>query len=48
MSLDIINKMAEISSIGIKATGGRVTVPNNPIGKLKYYLNVVLGLINIS
>lgn len=40
--------MAEIQTLGIKAVGGRTTVANNPISKLKYYLNVVLGLININ
>lgn len=30
---------------GLKATGTKVSVPNNPISKLQYYLKSVLGLI---
>lgn len=39
--------MATFSSTqyGIKATGTATKVPDNPISKLQYYLNTVLGLI---
>lgn len=33
---------------GLKATGTRTTVPNNPISKLQYYLKTVLGLIDAN
>lgn len=33
---------------GVRTTGTKVNVPDNPISKLQYYLNVVLGLIEIG
>lgn len=33
------------TQIGLKKTGTATTVPDNPISKLQYYLNTVMGLI---
>jgi hypothetical protein len=39
--------MATFSSTqyGLKTTGTLTKVPENPVSKLQYYLNTVLGLI---
>lgn len=39
---------ATTQQVGFKATGTKCTVGDNPISKLKYYLNCVLGLIDVD
>ena len=33
---------------GVKKTGVSVTVPNNPVAKLMYYLNCICNVINLD
>jgi hypothetical protein len=42
--------MATLASTqyGLKATGFATKVPDNPVSKLKYYMNSVLSLIDIG